>query len=335
MEQHKVTAVIVTHNSRELLPYCMRGLKEDGYPKIEVVVVDCCSTDGTPELVRKLKPEAHVVTLPNDPGYAAACLVGARLANSEFILWLNTDVVLTKGTIARLVQACEGGCDVASAVQYTWDGRLANWGNPFPGFPRWLARILSMAIKRDPGQPFYVGSACSLVKKSVFQLVPFDPDLAFYEDFDWGWRLWIAGYKQSVVADAIVFHRTAAQLSSSMKLARVYGRNLFLGPIVCAPFWMAVLVLPGIAFFWLSLVQGYMRDRTGRGRILASIRGLTDIPLGIDKWQEKRREAMSMRRVPHTLVFSALVLSRSTHESRKRDLTPHVTPPGWLDSNKP
>src|SRR3990170_5145715 len=68
-----VTVAVVTHNSSEDIPDFLRALRTStGAPvELRVVVVDNGSTDGTTDLVRSHEPEAQVIDLGSNEGYAA------------------------------------------------------------------------------------------------------------------------------------------------------------------------------------------------------------------------------------------------------------------------
>ena len=78
----RVSVIIPTHNEAQAIGHVLADLPPDLVT--EVIVVDSNSTDGTPDLARKMG--AHVIHEPRR-GYGRACLTG--LANAE-----NPDVVV-------------------------------------------------------------------------------------------------------------------------------------------------------------------------------------------------------------------------------------------------
>src|ERR1051325_6436287 len=73
-----ISIVAVTHNSAAWLPDLCRSLRaQEVAGPVERIYVDNGSTDGTPEALARLDPEAKVVVQPN-LGYGAGCNRGLR-----------------------------------------------------------------------------------------------------------------------------------------------------------------------------------------------------------------------------------------------------------------
>ncbi len=105
-----VTVVVVTYNSEELLAGFFGALPQGlaGVEEAEVVVADSESSDRSVEVASELWPEATIVPMGRNGGYAAginAAVAAARL--SDAILVLNPDIRLGDQSIRRLLDATE------------------------------------------------------------------------------------------------------------------------------------------------------------------------------------------------------------------------------------
>jgi dolichol-phosphate mannosyltransferase len=113
---------------------CLAGLREQGRPLLEVLVVDSRSTDGTREMVEHaatLDPRVRLLTdgpLPDGwVGKVWALEHGLRVARGEWILGIDADVEPRAGLVAGVVTAArEAGYSVASfsplfAAQSGWE----------------------------------------------------------------------------------------------------------------------------------------------------------------------------------------------------------------------
>ena len=98
-----ISALVVNHNVRELLLQTLRALENDGWPNLEVIVVDNASGDGSVAAVRSEFPRVRVVPLSENVGYGRANNLGFEHAKGELVLLLNPDVTLTPGFLDNLV----------------------------------------------------------------------------------------------------------------------------------------------------------------------------------------------------------------------------------------
>lgn len=98
-----VSVVTPTYNMADRLPRCVESVAAQDYPRIEHVVVDGASTDGT---VEYLASQAQLRwTSEPDRGQSHALNKGFALAAGEIVTWLNADDVLLPGAVAAVVGA--------------------------------------------------------------------------------------------------------------------------------------------------------------------------------------------------------------------------------------
>ncbi|MCA8972642.1 MAG: glycosyltransferase family 2 protein, partial [Planctomycetes bacterium] len=73
-------------------------------PATEVIVVDNCSHDGTPEMVRAEFPAVKLVCMPHsDYGACETFNVGFASAGGDFVGILDDDVILPPDFIERML----------------------------------------------------------------------------------------------------------------------------------------------------------------------------------------------------------------------------------------
>ncbi len=100
-----VSVTVPTYNCARTLPLCLRSVLDQGYPRLELIVVDGHSRDGTVAVARELG--ARVLLC--DGKLLAARALGVREARGEFVLMLDADQVLKPGAIARAVALAQAG----------------------------------------------------------------------------------------------------------------------------------------------------------------------------------------------------------------------------------
>lgn len=108
-----MSAIVVAHkvranvSGRAPLDLCLRSaLAEDWID--ELVIVDHDNTDDISSMLRAFQADrrdVHVVSADASLSVAAAANVGAEAALGRWLLFLNADVVLQRGAVARLAAA--------------------------------------------------------------------------------------------------------------------------------------------------------------------------------------------------------------------------------------
>jgi dolichol-phosphate mannosyltransferase len=117
-----VSVIVATLNEAARIGPCLAGLRAQGRPLLEVLVVDSRSTDGTSDLVTAaaaLDPRVRLLTdepLPDGwVGKVWALEHGLRAARGEWILGIDADTEPAPGLVAGAVAAARvGGYAVVS-----------------------------------------------------------------------------------------------------------------------------------------------------------------------------------------------------------------------------
>jgi dolichol-phosphate mannosyltransferase len=117
-----LTMVVATLNEAHRIGPCLEGLRAQGAPVTEILVVDSGSSDGTRELVAaaaQLDPRIRLITDPPLPngwiGKAWALQHGTTIASNPWVLGMDADTQAEPGcAAATLAAAKREGFDVVS-----------------------------------------------------------------------------------------------------------------------------------------------------------------------------------------------------------------------------
>lgn len=106
----RVRVVVLNWNSSWMTRACLRSLVLTEYPeeKLEIVVVDNASHDGSLEQVRAEFPDVKIMQNPTNLGFAEACNIGMRDCSSyDYVALVNNDAVVEPDWLQPLVDALE------------------------------------------------------------------------------------------------------------------------------------------------------------------------------------------------------------------------------------
>ena len=125
-----VSVLIVSYNCAEALRKCLAALDASAErDKMEVLVVDNGSVDGTPDAVAEF-PQTVLLKLPRNFGFTRALNIGMRTAKGEFYFFLNPQVDVLPETVSALAARLSEEPDASAACPLL----LNSEGEPSPEF---------------------------------------------------------------------------------------------------------------------------------------------------------------------------------------------------------
>ena len=212
-----VSIVILNFNGRHLLGDCLESIRRQDFPRVEVIVADNASDDGSIDYLKQHFPEVRVVEHPQNYGFSAGNNIASNVAKGEYLFFLNNDTRLHPQCVAELVSAAESkGADVCGCSVTDFEGMVPPrvMGIDFIGFPFY-------------GRFFYVEGCAIFFKRDSFdELGGFDEDyFMFFEDLDICWRARLRGKRVILVKGATVYHMGGATLFGGNPEHRGYTTN--------------------------------------------------------------------------------------------------------------
>jgi glycosyltransferase involved in cell wall biosynthesis len=125
-----VTIVTPSYNQARFLEATLRSVLEQTYPRIEYLVVDGASTDGSVEIIRRYADRLAWWVSEKDSGQSEAINKGLRRARGEFVGWLNSDDIYLPGAVSAAVMAFQSHPEVGliygNALAIDTDGKAFN-----------------------------------------------------------------------------------------------------------------------------------------------------------------------------------------------------------------
>ncbi len=296
------TVVVVTFNSARHLPGLLASL-DAGLADIgpwSLVVVDNDSSDSGLELLGRLRPEAQIVRMGRNAGYAAAINAGLAGAPPGPALVLNPDVRLRPGCAARLLAAFDDPrVGLAAPRILAPDGRtswsirrdpsvLRVWAESLLGGHR-AARLGLSEMVAEPARylashdvEWATGAVVAVSAACRSRVGEWDESFFLYsEEVDYFQRARRAGFTARFVAEAEAEHESGAY-GTDVELWRILVRNrirLFArhhGPVATTAF------RAGLAVGELLRAPRSAAHRAGlRSAVTTELRSATDGPTGV------------------------------------------------------
>ncbi len=210
------SVIVVCWNSAEVLGQCLEQLLAQDYPSYEIVVVDDGSEDSTREVAERALPSGRltIVGSPVNRGCPHARNLGLSHAKGEIIAYIDADGFAAPSWLRHLVAAFEadesvGG--VASTVFFVANPLVINGAGGTVNRQGWAADLsMSESYERAEirSEALYpMGCGMAMRRSAVERVGPFDDRmLNYYDDVDYGMRLWRAGYRVVVAPEAWVDH---------------------------------------------------------------------------------------------------------------------------------
>lgn len=224
MTQLDLSIVTLSFNTSEITDNCLIKVKQasDYCQKllkntVRAIVVDNGSSDSSVQTIKNKHPNVSLVELSKNLGYSRGNNIGMALADTPFILLINSDTFLNKDTLYESLHfmkenpECSVMCckSVDKNGQYWPDGghlptprNTALWAlglEYIPIIKNHLPKIYGYQQKfySQLGFPEWYPTCFFLIKKEVFITTGgFDDQLFLYmEDVEWCQRIHQAGYK--------------------------------------------------------------------------------------------------------------------------------------------
>jgi glycosyltransferase involved in cell wall biosynthesis len=135
-----VSVLIPAYNVERWIRQSLLSVLRQTWPRVEVIVVDDGSTDGTVDAARSIGSRAIKIVSQQNAGACAARNVALSHAQGTYIQWLDADDLLHPEKIARQLAGADSGLQSRTLI-------TASWGRFF--YRQAKARFIPDALWRD------------------------------------------------------------------------------------------------------------------------------------------------------------------------------------------
>ncbi len=248
MNKPKVTISLLTWNGAQYLPWLIKSLQNQTFTDWELLVLDNASTDNSVATMKEYYPPAKVIQQKQNIGFAKGHNLLINWSKSDYILFLNQDVMLANDYLEKLVAFMEANPMAASAsgkLLY-WDFHANNLTQTIDSLGLKISRnrqVVDMAQGQPDNDPinqevFGLSATALLVRRQCLEKIKYDKGngnyeyfdedfFAYKEDIDLAWRLRLNGWENWLVAETIAYHhRTVSNKGLGFRKQRGFANRL-------------------------------------------------------------------------------------------------------------
>ncbi len=250
--KYQLTVIVVNYNVEYFLDQCLTSVRKaiQGL-KVEVIVVDNASGDGSVELLEKKYSDLHLILNNENVGFSKANNQGINIAHGKYVLLLNPDTIVEENSFQKVIDYMDAHEDVGGLGVRMIDGK----GNFLPeskrGLPKpmvafykifGLSRIfpkskqfgqyhLGHLSEFETNEIDILSGAFMLMRKEALDKVG-NLDEAFFmygEDIDLSYRIQQGGYKNIYFPETTIIHyKGESTKKSSVNYVFVFYRAMII-----------------------------------------------------------------------------------------------------------
>ncbi len=201
----KISIVLPVYNGSEYIADSINSILTQTYKNWELIIVDDCSTDKTPEIIKHYKESDPRITICRNEknlGLPNTLNVGFSLASGDYYTWTSDDNLYLPYALEKMIDVLEKEPEVL--MVYTDFSVIDSSGKVF--------------YVKKTFEPKYIVAqnvcgACFLYRsETAKQIGTYDPESFLAEDYDY----WIRIYRQGNIR----------HLSENLYLYRMHPKSL-------------------------------------------------------------------------------------------------------------
>lgn len=188
-----VSVIIPVFNAERFLSDALNSVLSQGYPNLELIVVDDGSTDGSREIIQRTPGKIRYLRQENS-GPAAARNRGLEIAHGDVLAFQDADDIWPPHKLEIQLATLDKDPTLEIVI-----GQVQRVQSSLP---------TDGPVDKIDVPCFSVNLAASIFRRSAFERVgPFDERLRFSEDVDWFMRARERGVRMATIEDVTLFYR--------------------------------------------------------------------------------------------------------------------------------
>ncbi len=232
-----VSVIVVNWNTKGLLLDCLRSVNPyGGKRRVEIIVVDNGSSDGSADAVRAEFPGVKLIETGENLGFARANNIGIRESKGRYVCLVNSDVRILDDCLERLAEYMDRNPTVGIvgprilwpdlSMQDSCRNFPSLWNNfcPVIGLDRVFKgyklfsgeHMFCFAHDQEAEVDFLAGCFLMIRREGLDQVGLFDERFFIYsEEIDLCKRFWKSGWKVMFFPGAQAIHNARSSSSKA------------------------------------------------------------------------------------------------------------------------
>jgi len=226
-----VSIIILNFNGKAFLYDCLSSVLKTNYPNFEIVFVDNGSTDNSVKYVKEKfgkDSRLKIIALNKNYGFAEGNNIGFKYVSpeSKYVVFLNNDTVVDNEWLIEAIKILEKDNSIGAAQPKLKSLKDKKRIDSAGGFLDYMGRVFIRGTGENDirqydhvDEIFYAQGAAIIIRKDLIHRIGlFDSEYFLnYEETDFCWRTWLAGYKVIFIPKAIVYHWGGATIHDKHK----------------------------------------------------------------------------------------------------------------------
>lgn len=224
----KLSIIIVNYNVRYFLEHCLHSVIKAVDERMEILVIDNASTDGSKEMMAERFPDIHYDYQETNHGFSKANNIGIKKAKGEYVVLLNPDTVVKEDTFEKCIQFMDEHTDCGGLGIHMIDGngkflpeskrglptpsaafyKIFGLSGFFPKSKRFGKYHLGYLGEFETNEIEVLSGAFMMMRQSALNKCGLlDEEYFMYgEDIDLSYRITKAGFKNYYFPEAQIIH---------------------------------------------------------------------------------------------------------------------------------
>lgn len=219
-----VSIIIPLYGGEEDIANCLGSLEASHDLVSEIIVVDDRSPDNAAEVAERFTKMGKMKVFYNEEnrGFAATCNRGYSESSGDVVIFLNSDTIVPRAGLIRLVESLIASGTVGATGPYTnnvgYDQQLTPTYTNIANLNR-FAEDFADRKASDVDVTMLVGFCMAIRRLVLDEIGVFDERFGrgMFEDNDLCYRILKAGYKLRIAARSYIHHEGSKSINRSLQ----------------------------------------------------------------------------------------------------------------------